>query len=106
MLDEGLDLRETLTASKLGAFASVDRRVAPRLTVTAGARFDFFGLNGEETWSPRLALAYEVDSRTTATAAVGQYRQALPLWLLVQHPENRRLASQRADTTSSVSGGG
>ena len=97
MLDEGLDLRETLTTSKLGAFASVDRRVAPRLTVTAGARFDFFGLNGEETWSPRLALAYEVDSRTTATAAVGQYRQALPLWLLVQHPENRRLASQRAD---------
>ena len=96
-LDEGLDLRETLKTSKLGAFASVDRRLASRLTATAGARFDFFGLNGEKTWSPRLALAYEIDSRTTATAAAGQYRQTLPLWLLVQHPDNRRLGNQRAD---------
>ena len=34
---------------------------------------------------------------TTLTAAAGVYRQTLPAWLLVQHPDNRLLDNQRAD---------
>ena len=97
VVDEGLDLRERLTTGKFAAFVTIDRRLSSRLTATAGARFDSFGLNAQKTWSPRLALAYEVDSRTTATAAAGLYEQTLPLWLLVQHPNNRWLDNQQAN---------
>ena len=95
--DEQLDVRAVLSGHKAGAFASVEQSVGPRLTATFGGRFDHFTLNRQGAWSPRVGLAYEVDSRTTLTAAAGVYRQTLPVWLLVQHPDNRRLAGQRAN---------
>ena len=95
-VDERLDLRESLGAYKAGAFVSFDQSVGARLTATLGGRFDYFSANGRGVWSPRLGLAYEVDPRTTLTAAAGVYHQALPLWLLVQHPDNRELDHLRA----------
>ena len=95
--DDPLDVRAALTGYKAGAFASLERSLGPRLTATLGGRFDHFSINGQGAWSPRLGLAYDLDPRTTLTAAAGVYRQALPAWLLVQHPDNRRLKSQRAD---------
>ena len=95
--DEQLDVRAALTGHKAGAFASVEQSVGPRLTATFGGRFDHFTLNRQGAWSPRVGLAYEVDPRTTLTAAAGVYRQTLPAWLLVQHPDNRRLDDQRAN---------
>ena len=95
--DEQLDVSVSLTGRKAGAFASVEQAVGPRLTVTLGGRFDYFTLNRQGALSPRLGLAYDVDPRTTLTAAAGVYRQTLPAWLLVQHPDNRRLDNQRAN---------
>ncbi len=95
--DEQLDVRVLLSGNKSGAFASVEQSLGPRLTATLGGRFDHFTLNRQGAWSPRLGLAYDVDPRTTLTAAAGVYRQTLPAWLLVQHPDNRRLDGQRAN---------
>ena len=95
--DEQLDVGVSLTGHKAGAFASVEQSVGPRLTATLGGRFDYFTLNRQGAWSPRVGLAYDVDARTTLTAAAGVYRQTLPAWLLVQHPDNRRLDNQRAN---------
>ena len=74
----------------------MDQSLGSRLVATIGGRFDYFALNGQGVWSPRLGLAYELDPRTTLTAAAGVYHQTLPLWLLVQHPDNRRLDHLRA----------
>ena len=95
-VDERLDLHESLATHKSGAFVSVDQSLGSRLIATLGGRFDYFALNGKGVWSPRLKLAYELDPRTTLTAAAGVYHQTLPLWLLVQHPDNRRLDHLRA----------
>ena len=95
--DEQLDVGVSLTGHKAGAFASVEQSVGPRLTATLGGRFDYFTLNRQGAWSPRVGLAYDVDARTTLTAAAGVYRQTLPAWLLVQHPDNRGLDNQRAN---------
>ena len=95
--DEELDIRVSLTGHKTGAFASLERSVGPRLTATLGGRFDYFSLNARGDWSPRFGLSYDLDPRTTLTAAAGVYRQTLPAWLLVQHPDNRLLDNQRAD---------
>ena len=74
----------------------MDQSLGSRLVATIGGRFDYFALNGQGVWSPRLGLAYELDPRTTLTAAAGVYHQTLPLWLLVQHPDNHRLDHLRA----------
>ena len=96
-VEESLDVRESLATHKAGAFVSLERSVGSRLTATLGGRFDYFSLNGKGTWSPRLGLAYDLDPLTTLTAAAGVYHQTLPSWLLVQHPDNRRLDNLRAN---------
>ena len=85
-------VRETVDVTADYFSASEERNAS---TVNFG--FEEIRRSPGSAWSPRLALAFEVDPRTTATAAAGQYRQTLPLWLLVQHPDNRRLGNQSAD---------
>ena len=97
--EEQLDVRASLTGHKTGAFASLEQSLGSRLKATLGGRFDYFSLNARGAWSPRLGLAYDLDPRTTLTAAAGVYRQTLPAWLLVQHPDNRGLDNQRAHHT-------
>ena len=95
--DEQLDVRASLAGHKAGAFASVEQSLGTRLTATLGGRIDYFSLNARGAWSPRLGLSYDLDPRTTLTAAAGVYHQTLPAWLLVQHPDNRLLDNQRSD---------
>ena len=90
----GLAGRGARRAPSASLEQSLRSRVSrPRL----GGRFDYFSLNARGAWSPRLGLAYDLDPRTTLTAAAGVYHQTLPVWLLVQHPDNRRLDNQRAN---------
>ncbi len=96
-LEDELQLREEATTTKLGAFASLQQSLGARLSATVGARLEYFDLNEEFNWSPRISLAGELDERTTLTAAFGIYYQSLPSLLLVQHPDNRRLENPRAD---------
>lgn len=95
-IDE-LDLRESLIGHKVGAFVSVEHTLVPRLKARLGGRFDYFSVNRQVDWSPRFGLAYDFDPFTTGVLAAGVYRQTLPSWLLVQHPDNRRLENQRAN---------
>ena len=94
---EPIDVHASLAGNKAGVWTSAEQSLGARLTATLGGRFDYFTLNGRGAWSPRFGLAWVLDPRTTLTAAAGVYRQTLPAWLLVQHPDNRRLPGQRAD---------
>ena len=96
-VEEELRVHQDVTTAKVGVFASVKESFGPRLSATVGARFEYFDFNEEIDWSPRLALAYELDELTILNASVGIYHQNLPPSLLVQHPDNRRLENPRAD---------
>ena len=88
---------EDVETTKTGLYASLQQRFGPRLSATAGVRFEYFDLNEEYDLAPRLGLAWEIDERTSLNAAYGIYYQNLAPSLLVQHPDNARLENPRAD---------
>ncbi|MDP6016803.1 MAG: TonB-dependent receptor [Candidatus Latescibacteria bacterium] len=88
---------EGVEATKVGLFASVGQRLTPRLRLTAGLRFDYFDLNEEYDLAPRLGLTYDIDDRTSISAATGIYYQNLSPLLVVQHADNGQLENPRAD---------
>ncbi len=81
----------TFSGWKLGAFATVEMTPHPLLTMNAGGRWDRFTFNGSSTFSPRLSAAWRVTDRTAFSAAVGLYRQTLPMVLMSQNTQNRKL---------------
>ena len=61
-------------------FASDRFTITPRLSLTAGLRYDHFTYAGKGTVSPRANLSYQfVPSISTVTLAVGEYTQTHPL---------------------------
>ena len=71
-----------LSGNKSGAFASVEQSLGPRLTATLGGRFDHFTLNRQGAWSPRLGLAYDVDTAHDAhRRGPASTVRRLPAWL-------------------------
>lgn len=96
VVDDGVDVRETLTARKFGAFGVMEKSMGARVRAVLGGRLDYFTLNRQATWSPRIGLAYDVAAGTTLTAATGSYYQTLAPWLAVQHAENAWLPNQHA----------
>ena len=97
VVEDELSLIERVTALKFGAYVSLRQLFISRMSATVGARFEYFDLNEEIDLAPRLALAYQLDERTTLNAAYGIYYQNLPPSLLVQHGDNRSLENPRAD---------
>ncbi|MBW2256475.1 MAG: TonB-dependent receptor, partial [Deltaproteobacteria bacterium] len=88
---------EDVAATKLGLYTSLEQRLGLRLSLTAGVRFEYFDLNEEYDLAPRLGLSFDLDDRTSISAAYGIYYQNLAPSLLVQHPVNRGLENPRAD---------
>ena len=91
-----IDRELGLGRSRIGAFATAALRPTARLTVSPGLRVDYNALAGEAYAQPRLALAYQLTGRVTATAAAGLYRQAVPLWIAGQADGNRDLSDPQA----------
>ena len=90
-------VNEKVRASKVGGYVSIGQRLASRLHLTGGIRFEYFDLNEEYDLAPRLGLTFDIDERTSLNAAYGIYYQNLPPLLVVQHPDNRQLENPRAD---------
>jgi len=84
-------------ADKVGAYASYTRRLLERLTLTLGARADYFSYNENLYVSPRVSCAYALSERTSLDAAYGTYYQNLPLILLLQKDGYKNLNDPAAD---------
>ena len=69
-------------------------QVNQRLLLNLGGRFDFFDLNKELTWSPRINLAYQITGGLTVRGAWGYYYQS---------PNYRQVASPVASDTNTQS---
>ncbi len=89
-------LEDKLSAVKSGIFVSNSINILPRLTVNLGIRTDFFDYNENFTISPRMSANYTLNNKTTIRGALGVFHQNLPLLLLSQNPDNRKMNDPRA----------
>jgi len=76
---------------KFGGFLNYRFRPFEKLSLSLGARADYFDYNQKTHFSPRLSASYSFSPRTSLTAATGIYNQNLPLSLLAQRERNKNL---------------
>jgi hypothetical protein len=66
-------------ASKFFTYMSDKYKISPRLALTLGLRYDYFGFSKQGQFSPRASIAYEIfPPLTTISLAVGEYWQTQP----------------------------
>jgi hypothetical protein len=66
-------------SSKYFLYVSDKIRLSPRLSLTAGVRYDHFTYPGQGALSPRLSLSVQlIPHTTTVTLATGRYPQSQP----------------------------
>ncbi len=87
---------DKISAQKYGAFLSYSWMPIPKLTLTPGARFDYFSFNENKHFSPRFSVSYQLTDNTSINGATGVFRQNLPLFLLSQNPESKNLKDLEA----------
>ena len=78
MVDEISD-EASLSTSQAGGYIQNTTDVLPgpdRLLVTGGLRGDYFSLNDEFTWSPRLSARYRATDLLTLMGSLGIYHQS------------------------------
>lgn len=86
-----VSVTQSFNAAKLGMFFTTILRPLDGVTVTIGARSDYFSYSDRMTVSPRASLAYQLDERTSFTIASGMYYQNMPVALLTQNSANKGL---------------
>ena len=84
-------VKDNFWSQKGGAFVSFSWKPFTRLTLSPGARYDYFAYNESGNIAPRFSFSFEIDDKTSFTGATGLYYQNLPLLLLAQQPENKDL---------------
>jgi hypothetical protein len=80
-----------ISANKLGGFASCIVRPSANLSATVGLRADYFDYNRQMQYSPSAAVTYRISEGTALNASAGRYSQNLPLVLLGQKEEYKKL---------------
>ena len=86
-----LTLEKKIRAHNLGAFFSFKINPILRLTATTGIRWNYFSYNDKSSFSPRLSVSYQLNSSTSLNGSAGLFHQNLPLLLLSQRSEFKRL---------------
>lgn len=87
---------DQIHSPKIGGFFSYIVQPFNRLSLTLGARYDYFEYTSNRALSPRTALSYRLSDRTRLNAAFGVYNQTLPIVLLSQQESNRYLKDPQA----------
>ena len=82
---------DRISSQKIGVFANYTWKPFDRLSLTPGARFDYFAYNENSHVSPRFSLSYKISEKTSINGAAGIYYQNLPLIILSQREENKDL---------------
>jgi len=82
------------TASrKISAFLQDSWRPFAQLSLTTGARFDYFSFTRELTWSPRFSAQFHFDEKTSVNAAYGKFYQTPASYQIALDPQNELLRS-------------
>jgi len=81
---------------KAGPFAQVILRPFERLSLSAGLRYDYFSLTGENKFNPRLAADYALTNTTYINAAWGYYYQTPSPYQMAMNSAETGLESSRA----------
>jgi hypothetical protein len=76
------DTRFDTHGNTVGAYLSQFVQPTAALSLEAGIRYDRQSYTGEHTLSPRAALSYAIDARTSVHAAWGRYAQPQSLYEL------------------------
>ena len=66
---------ETLLIFNIGLYAEAVMKPSPKLTITGGLRYDWFGDVSSSTFNPRMGLKYQLFDLTTIKAGLGLYSQ-------------------------------
>ena len=92
-----LALREQSASFLTAAYGQASRELGSRMSVTAGARLDHYGLLSETRVAPRAGVNVTVARRISLRASAGRYfQQPLPVFVR-SFPENAALEPLRAD---------
>jgi hypothetical protein len=67
-----------------------------RLSLSAGARYDYYSFTKEGTLSPRLSASYHVTDKTSFNLAYGEFYQTPVSYQIALDPINQQLRSSRA----------
>ncbi|MBP1653988.1 MAG: TonB-dependent receptor plug [Bacteroidetes bacterium] len=85
-------------STKGSAYMQVSRRFADRLTLTVGARGEYFSrIEDPFAFAPRASMTYEFTRQTALTASVGMFHQSPSSIWLTANPVNTGLSHIRAD---------
>jgi outer membrane receptor protein involved in Fe transport len=91
-----IDSRFDGTRSLFATFAEWSLTPVPRLTVNAGARYEYNQLNDRNYISPRLSSSFRLSERTRLNVATGVYYQTPDLDVASAASQNEALANERA----------
>lgn len=67
-----------------------------QLSLSAGARYDYFSFTKEGTFSPRISASYHLTDKTTLNTAYGKYYQTPASYQIALDPFNQQLRSSYA----------
>jgi outer membrane receptor for ferrienterochelin and colicin len=70
---------------KVAGFLENIIQLNDRIILNVGGRFDYFDLNKDLTWSPRINIAYRTDAGVTVRGAWGYYYQS-PIYRQIAYP--------------------
>jgi len=87
----GIQVHNSLRSWKPALFLEYAWKPTAQFDITPGLRLDYFMYNKHTLVSPRLALAYHLDKRTTVSASAGIHYQHLPLFFLTQNKNFKEL---------------
>lgn len=86
----------SLQGWKMGGYVNYSVKPNPDWVITAGSRIDHFPYNSSLSVQPRISSSYQLSDRFTMKASAGLYRQTLPMLLLSQNEENRKMKNPGA----------
>lgn len=93
----GSTISKDLNTLKASGFGVYHLTLFENLTVSPGARVDYFDYNRKTLFSPRAFLAYNLSSLTSLHASAGVFYQNIPSLLLAQSDLFKSLNTPRAD---------
>ena len=86
----------TIVTQKVGMSADVSWKASGKSELNIGLRGDYFSFNKHVDLGPRLSYTYRIAPTTSLIASAGLYSQSIPLILLSQNEEHRKLRNPQA----------
>jgi hypothetical protein len=91
------NLNKSIQSLHGGIFVDYACSLLDRLTLSPGARIDYYQFNDDTKISPRMSLTYHVDDLTSLIGSYGIYYQNIPWIIAAQKESYRSLKTPRAD---------